>query len=117
MNGFALKGADHNGKCMFVDERLKPAKSEKFSEKNYPGLESGTVAKADMTDITENMYLDDPVLSYVNSMVYGCSLEFTYDELKDFCKESEKWTYLALFQNMYQLDKIGTSGNADPHYV
>ena len=61
------------------------------------------------------MYYDDPVLTFEDSMVYGCTLELTVAELDDFCKE-DKWKNLMIFQNLFQLEVVGSSGNANPHF-
>jgi len=43
------------------------------------------------------MYYDDPVLTFEDSMVYGCTLELDYEELtNEFCKNN-KWKDLMLF--------------------
>lgn len=62
------------------------------------------------------MYFDDPVLTFEDSFVYGCSIELTYDELKDFCL-NRGWNNLMLFQNMYLMQLIGRYGSSDPHFL
>lgn len=54
------------------------------------------------------------MLTLQDSMIYGCTLDLTYDELKDFC-DNRGWNNLMLFQNLYTLNLVGKSGNADPH--
>jgi len=62
------------------------------------------------------LYFDDPVLTFEDSMVYGCTLELTKLELKTFC-ENKLWLNLAIFQNFYNgLSKVGKYGNSNPHY-
>jgi hypothetical protein len=62
------------------------------------------------------LYFDDPVLTFEDSMVYGCTLELTKLELKTFC-ENKLWLNLAIFQNYYTgLAKFGKYGNSNPHY-
>ena len=48
-------------------------------------------------------------------MIYGCTMSFNYQELQDFC-ENKGWYNLMIFQNLYQLDWFGKSGNANPHF-
>ena len=50
--------------------------------------------------VTETMYLDDPVLTFEDTMLYGCNLSLNYEELKDFCS-NRGWNNLMLFQNLY----------------
>ena len=61
------------------------------------------------------MYFDDPVFTFQDSMIYGCTMSLNYPDLQDFC-ENKGWYNLMIFQNLYQLDWFGTSGNANPHF-
>lgn len=45
-------------------------------------------------------YFDDPVLTFEDSMLYGCTVELTKAELEKFC-ENREWLYLMLFQNTF----------------
>jgi hypothetical protein len=38
----------------------------------------------------ELLYLEDPVFTFEDDMMFGCSLSFTYDELQNFC-EANGW--------------------------
>ena len=61
------------------------------------------------------MYFDDPVFSFENDMMFGCSLRFTLDELKNFC-ETKGWSNLVLLQNIYSMEWFGISANSNQHY-
>ena len=61
------------------------------------------------------MYYDDPVLTFEDSMIYGCTLEFDLSQLQDFCS-NYKWKNLMIFQNLFQLTNVGKSGNSNPNW-
>ena len=61
-------------------------------------------------------YFEDPILTFEDSLVYGCSIELDLQEFKDFCQNS-LYQHLMLFQNLFLMDKVGISGNADVHYA
>lgn len=42
------------------------------------------------------MYYDDPVLTFEDAMMFGCTLELTASELEDFCNKN-KWKNLMIF--------------------
>ena len=67
-------------------------------------------------DSDEKTYYEDPILSFEDSTIYGCSLELTLEELRDFCRKN-LYEHLMLFQNLFLLDKVGKTGNADQHYI
>ena len=46
--------------------------------------------------VEEKLYLDDPVLTFEDTMLYGCTLDLNYAELRDFC-ENRGWNNLMLF--------------------
>ena len=50
--------------------------------------------------IDEPLYYDDPVLTFEDSMIYGCTLELDLNELQDFCNKY-KWKNLMIFQNLF----------------
>ena len=113
MNGYALKGADNNGMCYYIKEI-----PYKIKEK----LEISGIAPEDWQDnertvetIDENRYYDDPVLTFEDATVFGCTLELNLQELEDFCLKS-KWQHLMIFQNLLQLELVGSSGNANPRW-
>jgi len=64
----------------------------------------------------EKTYYEDPILSFEDSTIYGCSLELTLEELRDFCTKN-LYEHLMLFQNLFLMDIVGKSGNADQHYI
>ena len=33
-------------------------------------------------------YFEDPVLTFEDSLIYGCSIELNLEELRDFCKNN-----------------------------
>jgi len=43
--------------------------------------------------VDEKTYYEDPVLTFEDSLIYGCSVHLDYQEFKDFCSNS-------LFQNL-----------------
>lgn len=49
-----------------------------------------------VADITEKMYYDDPVLTFEDAMMFGCTLELTASELEEFCNK-DKWKNLMIF--------------------
>ena len=57
-------------------------------------------------------YYEDPILSFEDSTIYGCTLQLTLDELQDFCQRN-LYQHLMLYQNLFLMDKVGISGNAD----
>ena len=49
-----------------------------------------------LNTVNDLTYFEDPVLTFEDSLIFGCSLHFTYDELEDFCtKDLQK--HLMLF--------------------
>ena len=89
MDGFALRGADNDGKCYFLKEAVSGGNENPKFDDNDVTIET----------IDQRMYYDDPVLTFEDSMVYGCTLDLNLDELIDFCKNN-KWKNLMLFQNI-----------------
>ena len=68
-----------------------------------------------LDNVDVKTYFEDPVLTFEDSLIYGCSIELNLDEFEKFCKNN-MFQHLMLFQNLFQMDKVGISGNADPHY-
>ena len=61
----------------------------------------------------EKHYFEDPQLTFDDSLLYGCHMDMNYDELKEFCGDQmDRFKYLALFQNMFSIDKIARFGNS-----
>lgn len=86
LDGFALRGADNDGRCYYTKQAVSH------------GNENPTFGPDDLTvdSVDQKMYYDDPVLTFEDSMVYGCTLELNLDELDDFCSNN-KWRNLMLF--------------------
>ena len=73
--------------------------------------------KPRLETVDESIYFNDPVLTLEDSIVYGCSMRLNKEELKNFCDgDNTKWTYLEIFQNIYDLDFIGVAGDSNPHF-
>lgn len=89
MNGFPLRGADSDGLCYWTQTPVY--------EKGDPVTYSPEFL---INNLDEKLYLDDPVLTFADDMMFGCSLQFTFDELKTFC-DSKGWSNLVLIQNLY----------------
>ena len=108
LDGFPLRGADDQGTCFYVDETVQ-SPIEKLTD---------SVATLDILidSYKEKTYFEDPVLTFEDSLVYGCKLELTLEELQEFCRNSY-YKHLMLYQNLFLLDKVGISGNADQHYI
>lgn len=56
------------------------------------------------------------MLTFEDSLIYGCSIELDYEQFKDFCS-NDLLKNMMLYQNLFLMDKVGISGNADPHYT
>jgi hypothetical protein len=69
---FKVRGADNFGECYMVKEPLFALSQD---------LPNGfKVVKPD-----EEVYYDDPDLTFADSIVYGCKLRLTFDEFFTFC--------------------------------
>ena len=108
LNGFPLRGADDYGNCFYVDETVREPK-EKLSD-SVPNLDFL------IGNYEEKTYFEDPVLTFEDSLVYGCKLELTLEELQDFCRNSY-YKHLMLYQNLFLMKQVGVSGNADQHFA
>lgn len=104
LNGFPLRGADDDGTCFYVDKTVTQP-SETLSE-SVPDLDIL------IESYEEKTYFEDPVLTFDDSLVYGCKLELTKKELEDFCRNAY-YKHLMLYQNLFLMNKVGVSGNAD----
>lgn len=98
-NGFPFRGADQNGQCYWVGTTTYT-----------PPPTATRIATKD-----ELLYFDDPVFTFEDDMMFGCSLDFTYDQLKNFC-DVQGWKTLMLLQNIYEMKWFGKSANANPHF-
>ena len=106
-DGFSLRGADNDGKCYFLKEPVAD------------GISADTGNWGDeltVETINEKRYYDDPVLTFEDAMVFGCTLELNAEELEQFCT-SKKWKNLMIFQNLLQLKLVGKYGNSNPHFL
>lgn len=61
-------------------------------------------------------YFDEPQLTFEDSIISGCHLDLNFAELIDFCT-NKKYANLMIFQNLFNLKKIGKYGNSNPHFV
>ena len=109
-HGFPLRGASNDGACYFVDQAISGEKTKLTDTYSKP-LQYPII---DTTDV--KTYFEDPVLTFEDSLIYGCSVQLNHEEFKDFCSNS-LFQHLMLFQNLFLMDKIGVSGNADPQYT
>lgn len=75
-NGFPLRGATNTGKCYYVNESIRDP-TAKLTE-NFTGTSTVTplIETAD-----EKTYFEDPVLTFEDSLMYGCSLDLNLVEL------------------------------------
>ena len=67
-------------------------------------------------NVGEELLFDDPLLKLVDWETYGCRLELNKSELEKFCLNGE-WHNLMIFQNLFLLRWLGTSGVSNPHYL
>ena len=70
-----------------------------------------------MKNVNDLKYFDDPTLTFEDSIITGCHLDLTFQELLDFCSKDNKFQNLMIFQNLYNLKQIGKYGNSNPHFV
>lgn len=71
-----------------------------------------------IADMTKKTYFDDPLMTFEDSSVTGCTIDLTFEELRTFCNQ-KSWRSLVLFQNFYQkgaFEKVGRYANSDPNY-
>jgi len=69
----------------------------------------GPVADSDM--LAE---MGDPVLRFNVDLSYGCTLAYTFQELKDSCSSTKTpVANLEIFKNLNYIDTFGQFGNAD----
>ena len=90
-NGFPLRGAKNDGTCYLVNESVIDG------TKLTDGLPLGTVVDNLLIESSDDKtYFEDPVLTFEDSMVYGCTLELTMAELKEFC-DGSYWKHLMIY--------------------
>ena len=73
LNGFPLRGAKNDGTCYYVDETVT-SPTEKLSDI------LGTFDVL-IDNYKQKTYFEDPVLTFEDSLIYGCKLELTLEEL------------------------------------
>lgn len=110
LNGFPLRGATNNGKCYYVNQSIKDPLVK--LDENFTGAAS---VEALIETADEKTYFDDPVLTFEDSLTYGCSMDLNLAELQEFCS-NDYYRHLMLFENLYLMEKVGISGRADQHY-
>jgi hypothetical protein len=94
LNGFALRGADSMGRCYSVNTPLVKEDRSTLASIN------GAVTKPLIESVSDLLYYDDPVFTFEDSMLYGCTVELTQAELASFCKNKE-WIHLMIYQNLF----------------
>ena len=67
-DGFSLRGADNTGQCYYIGKSIKKPET----------TATGTPL---IQNVNELNYFEDPVLTLDDSTIYGCHLDFTFDEL------------------------------------
>ena len=72
LNGFPLRGADNDGSCYYVDETVTTP-IEKLSD--------SVDSLALIDNHLQRTYFEDPVLTFEDSLIYGCKLDLTLEEL------------------------------------
>lgn len=86
-----MRGADQYGRCLWLEKSV----TTKSPTKIYT-----PPSDLVLSSIEELLYLNDPVLTFEDSMLFGCYVEFNYDELEQFC-ENQGWYNMLIFQNFY----------------
>ena len=90
LNGFALRGADNMGKCYSVNTPLKK------DDRSTLSSITGAVTKPLIESVKDLLYYDDPVFTFEDSLLYGCTVELNQAELASFCKNRE-WIHLMIY--------------------
>ena len=67
-----MRGADENGYCYYV-ETAHDGRVLEPGEFGYDKIKADTVNEA--------LYFDDPLLSFHDSMIYGCRMDLNFEEL------------------------------------
>lgn len=97
-DGMYLRGADNSGEC--IQLTLGAGETYETKIKNF---------------VPE--YTEDPLLTFEDSILYGCHLDLDFNGLRDFCN-TKGYEKLLLFQYLNQsLSHIGKFGNSNPHFV
>ena len=88
-SGFFLRGAKNNGECIMTDVAGDPG----------------------FVDPQTISYFEDPQLTFDDSIIYGCYLDLSFEELKTFC-EDQQYKQLSIFQNLREFTHVGKYGNS-----
>jgi len=107
VNGFFLIGADNSGKCFNIKESLTVGTTDARTTKTTDFV---------MENSEDLKYFDEPKVTFEDSIITGCHLDLDYNGLLDFCT-NQKYSNLMIFQNLFNLKKIGKYGNSNPHFV
>lgn len=102
LDGVALRGADENGQCYWLKQPVYEVTPPQFTP---PAIE--------IESLQDKLYLDDPVFTFEDDMLFGCSIRMSEQELENFC-ETQGWKNLVIKQNLYDLQYFGKSANAKP---
>ena len=97
------------GKCYSVNTPLQK------DDRSTLSSITGAVTKPFIESVKDLLYYDDPVFTFEDSLLYGCTVELNQAELASFCKNRE-WIHLMIYQNLFQLEKFGTSGDSTPEF-
>ena len=95
-----IRGADNKGQCYYVKQ----------------GLNGQNVTSFAIETASQQLYYQDPVISFGQNAVYGCKAPMTKDELRTFCTE-KRWLNLMLFNNDFTNKVMARFGNANPHFI
>ena len=111
VNGFPLRGADNEGACYYVNTKVNNKDEEEKLTDSY----SGVLTQKIIENSDVKTYYEDPVLTFDDSLIYGCNIELDHAQFKEFCSNN-LFHNLMIYQNLFLLDSVGVSGNADIHY-
>ena len=103
-----LRGADNEGQCYYVKESV----TDYGTEFAWPGDDDEPL----IDTVNDLNFFEDPLMSFTDSMLYGCHLDLTLAELQDFCT-NDKFKFLMLFQNLESITHIGKYGVSNPNFV
>ncbi len=66
---------------MTGEKELRSTLSAEFEKANFEAKFKSRI----LSSTDELTYYEDPVLTFEDSLIYGCSLELDYQQFKDFC--------------------------------
>ena len=89
-DGFRIVGGDSKGRC---------------------------ISSSTLTDADNMSSMGDPTLKFNVDLSYGCTLEYTHQELEDNCASYKApLTDLEIFKNLDNIDHFGIFGSANIYY-